>query len=439
MAVAEPISAQRGDTLVLGLDQALEIARRNNPAYRRARNELALNGPEARAAWAREILPRVDLNLLTGYSGNLQRRATDPFGNPVANPDADYVYFSSTRQGVAVSWQLQGPSIWHRKERLDAANAGRALGEDIAGQRLRVELQRRFFDALEEEELLAAEEAVADASGSDLEIALGLFELVMKTRVDVLQAQLQVEQRRLAVSEQAGRRDQARIALRTLLGRQDLPPVRPGRAELPVFDPAGLDEDALVRRAVAGSAPVRQEEAALRQADALVAQSRAVYWPTLSAGWQLGRYVQAQQSASLFSFGGLDDALYGNFTVQLSVPFLNDVTGSQLQIARAEVQREDQRDALRGARLAAEQAARSALVTLRNRWQGLQIAERSLAIAREALELEREEYRLGGSAFEQLQQSVRFEADARRHLVRARYDFVDALLDLEVAVGGSAR
>jgi outer membrane protein len=438
-AVPARARAQQGDTLVVGLDQALEIARRNNPAYRRAVNDLDLNAPETQAAWGKEILPRVELNLATQFSGNRQTRATDPFGNPVENQDAQYVYFSSTRQGIGLFWQLQGPSLWTRKQRLDAGVTGRMIAEGVASEALRVDLQRRFFDALEQEELLRAVEALAEATRSDREAAQRLFELALKTRVDVLQAELQIEQQQLALREQLGRRDQARLALRTVLGQQDLPPVRPEVTEPPVFDPARLDADALVRGAIDGSAPVRQQESRLRQADISVSQSRGSYWPTLAAGWQLGRYVQGQQSASLFSFGGFGDAPYSQFSVSMSVPFLSDVTGNRLNIARAEVQRENERDALRAARLEAEQAARLALVTLQNKWETLTIAQRSLAIAQEALELAREEYRLGGRTFELLQLTVKSEADSRRQLIQARYGFVDALLDLEAAVGGPVR
>jgi outer membrane protein len=257
--------------------------------------------------------------------------------------------------------------------------------------------------------------------------------------VDVLQAELQLEQQALAVREQAGRRDQARLALRGVLGQQDLPPVRPAATEPPVFDPAELDGEALVRRATDASAGVRQQESALRQADVAVSQSRGIYWPTLSASWSLGRYVAGQEGANFFSFGGLGDARYSQFNVQMSVPFLSNVTGNRLQVTRAEVQRESQRDAVREARLGAEQSARLALVTLQNKWATLTIAQRSLAIAQEALELAREEYRLGGRTFEQVQLSVRSEADGRRQLIQARYGFVDALLDLEAAVGGPVR
>ena len=42
---------------------------------------------------------------------------------------------------------------------------------------------------------------------------------------------------------------------------------------------------------------------------------------------------------------------------------------------------------------------------------------------------------MGTRTFEQLQEAVTLEADARRQVIQARYGFVDALLALEEAVG----
>ncbi|MGD8321205.1 MAG: TolC family protein, partial [Gemmatimonadota bacterium] len=53
----------------------------------------------------------------------------------------------------------------------------------------------------------------------------------------------------------------------------------------------------------------------------------------------------------------------------------------------------------------------------------------------EALRLAREEYRIGTRTFEDLQQAITSEADTRRQVIEARYSFVDALLNLEEAVG----
>jgi outer membrane protein len=437
---AQAAHAQQPDTLVLTLEQGLEIARRNNPAYIRAANQVGLNGAETRSALFSGVLPSVSLNLLnTGYTGNLSRRATDNFGNPIANPNAEYVYFSNTRQGLGLSWQLRGPQPWYRIKRIGVENQRRQLGEDVAGETLRLELRRRFFDALEQDELLAAEAEIGSAMSSDLETAQRLFELALKSRLDVLQAELQIEEQQLAQRRQRGVRDQARLALASMLGQSDLPPVRPAPTEVPLFDPSGLDEEALVGRAVAVSSDVRQANAELRSAELAVDESRTSYWPTLSADFNVGRLEQGPDRAGLFGLGGFGDDMYSSFSVALSLPFFNSPFTNQLMVSRAQVARENGQETLREARLAAEQEARSALLALRNSWDELGIRERSLAIATEALELAREEYRLGARTFEQLQQSIRSEADTRRLLIQARYRFADALTDLEAAVGGPVR
>jgi len=434
---AQTAHAQQPDTLVLTLAQGLEIARRNNPAYQRAVSALELNGPESRAALVSGILPSVRLDLLnTGYTGNLTRRATDNFGNPIANPNSEYVYFSNTNQGLSLDWMLRGPSPWYELREMRLANEGRVLGEETAGERLRLDVQRAFYDALEQEELLAAERAIAGATRMDFEAAQRLFELAFRTRVEVLNAELQIEQQQLTVRRQQGARDQARLALRTLLGQADLPPVRPAPTDVPLFDPAELDEPALIRRAVAASAPVREADVQLRVAEEGVRQSRTSYWPQLSASFRVGRFDQAPRTGSLFSLGGFEDQLYSSFGVNVSFPLFTNFLQNRVAMARAEVQRDGQEDALRAARLEAERLTRSGLVALGNAWDGLRIAERSLAIATEALELAREEYRLGTRTFEQLQQSVASEATVRRQVIQARYGFADALIDLEAAAGG---
>ena len=434
------VGAQQPDTLVVTLNQAQEIARRNNPDYRRAAGQLELNGPETWAVWASGVLPRLSLTLLnTSYGGNLTRRNIDFFGNPIENPEADFIYTSRTSQGIGMNWEFDGQSPLNRLKRIGAENRGRELGEEVAGEALRLDVQRGFFDALEQEEMLAAEAAVAEATRSDLEAAERLFELALRTRVDVLQAELQIEQQQLALRRQQGLRDQARLALSTLLGETNLPPVRPAVTPVPLFDPAELDELALVGRSTAASSVVKLAQAGLRVAEIDLDDRRGTYWPRVSASFNAGRLVQAPNTKSLFRFGGFDDELYSSFSLGLSLPFFNDLFGNRVAVSRAEVDREGRRDDLRQARIEAERSTRSALLTLRDGWDEVRIAERSLAIATEALELAREEYRLGVRTFEQLQQSVLSEASTRRQLIQVRYGFVDVLVDLEAAVGGPVR
>ena len=76
-------------------------------------------------------------------------------------------------------------------------------------------------------------------------------------------------------------------------------------------------------------------------------------------------------------------------------------------------------------------------MTLRNEYENRELILRSLDITQEALRLAREEYRLGARTFEQLRESVNAEAAAQRDAVAADYDFTDALLTLEEAVGST--
>jgi outer membrane protein TolC len=166
-----------------------------------------------------------------------------------------------------------------------------------------------------------------------------------------------------------------------------------------------------------------------------VRESRVSYWPEIRAGFQVGRNEQGPRTESLFRLGGFESGLFSRFNLGLSLPIFSNFFGCRVAMARAEVMRQSGEDDLREARLEAERATRSALLALRDRWDGLRIQERSLAIATEALELSREEYRLGTRTFEALPQSVSAGETQRRQLIQARNGVGCALIDLEAAVG----
>ena len=434
---AAPIGAQDADTIPLTLPAALERAREANPAYLRASNDLELRGVERRATWANEVLPRLSLALLeTDYNGRLTRRAYDFFGNPIENPDAEFVYASGTRQGARLDWTIRGRSLFNALDRQDATEREREVGARAALREVETLVRRRFFDALEQEALLGIERDLAEARAVELELAERLFTLAASSRVDVLSARLEVERQRLRAGQQARQREQAILDLRAAIGDAELPPVEPRADHLPLFDPAGLDGDALVARALGESPRAAAAEAAVGAARVGVREAREGWWPELTTGFGIGRYVQSPQTDALFDVGGFGDQLYSSFNVGLSFPFFADPFGNRAREAAAAVALEDQRQTLRETRFEIERTVRSALVALRAQHETLVVAERALALAQEALELAREEYRLTTRTFEQLQQQAEQERQALREVVAARYGFLDALVTLEDAVGG---
>jgi outer membrane protein len=428
------------DTLTLGLADALRLAEGSNPTYLQRENQLSLNGVQSRATWLGEVLPDLSLDLFnTGYSGQLTRQFVDFVGNPVDNPDASWIYSSSTRQGFDLTWRVQGLSFLNAREAQALENRGRELDVVAARADLRTTVQQEYYATLREQELLAVEEAILAARQVDLESARRLFSLAQNSRVDVLNAEFAIEQQRAQIQQQRRALEQAILSLRTTLGDPQLPPLRLAAEGLPVFDAGGLDEGALVERARRRNPTLAAATGAVDEARVGLEQARQWRWPTLNLSYSWGRFVRGRDADALASVGYDPNEVQSSFSASMSFPVLNNFFQNRAQEAQARVQLENQREALKQERLDVERQVRSQLINLRNQNETLRLARRSLEIAGEALRLAREEYRIGTRTFEQLQDAVEQEADARRQVTEARYGFVEALLALEQAVGAPVR
>lgn len=436
---ATPLTAQTADTTTLTLDRALQIAGASNPTYRQAENSTDLNGVQMRAAWFDRILPQAQLTLFsTAFYGNNRSRTLDLYGNPISR-DPVWTYYSSTQQGLRLSWQIQGASLFNMRRSQLLMNEERDVAADAARLTMTVGVRRRYMDALEQRDLMRAEEALGEARQVDLDLAQRLFSLAMKTRVDVLNAELGIRQQELATQRQRAAYEKAKLALRTMLGDDALGALELAEEPLPIFDPSGLDADALVRTALDVNPELRRTEVGVRRADVGVARARSTWWPTLSLNLDVSRAAQSDpratsNTAALFDVS-YDEPWDQQFSVVLSFPMFNNFFQNRADQVEAGIERDNQHEAERAERLEIEETVRGALLELTNQWESLDIAQRSADIAGEALRLAREEYRIGTRTFEDLRQAIDNEADTRRQVIEARYSFVDALLDLEEAVG----
>lgn len=434
-----PTPAQPSDTLQLTLEEALRIARAASPPYLRAANDASLNAAESRATWFDRVLPQATLSLFnTSFYGNVRRRAQDNFGNPIENPTADWIYFSETSQWLQLDWNIQGGSIFDALHRQRLVNQRRIHAEARALTALEVAVERAFWDALEQEELRRAEEELLAARELDLEVSRRLFRLAARTRVDVLRAELAVEQQRLALRQRSAALEQAKLALRARLGDERLPPFELVPSPLPVFDPAALDTETLVRRALAVNPALREAGAAVGAARVELREAGRAWWPRLFAQYNVTRRAQTSRGDALFDLSW-NEALDHRFYVGLQLPMFTNYFQNRQRVAQASVRLANETETEREERLRVEESVRRALLELQNQWETLRLSERAGEIAARALELARDEYRLGTRSFEELRQGVDEEAVTRRQLIEARHAFVDALLDLEEAVGARVR
>ena len=430
------VASQARDSLTLTLQDALQMAIQSNPARRRASNDLDINGPETRNAWFSGVVPRVSTTILTtGYDGTLQRTGVNNLGEIIESSSSEWTYRSNTDQGLNLSWQIQGASIFNRLDQQEVSNLGRTLSLESTDWTLQAQVRRQFHDVLEQLELLELEEGNLAARQVDLQSAERLFSLALNTRVDVLQAELQVQQEEGAIQQQRRGYEQALLTLRTALGDPDLPPFRVAPRPLPIFDPAGLDEAALVEQALGSHPSVRVAQSNLRGAEVTRSQRSQTIWPQINLSYQLSRSARTPEASALFDVTHDENDLYNSFGISISLPYFNDFFQNRLSDAQAEVAVHNQQEALRETRLQTEQDVRSQIIELRNQYQTLQYRERAVVIAEEALRLAREEYRLGTRTFTDLQQTIDQEVSAGRDVILTRFLLYDALVNLEEAVG----
>jgi len=261
---------------------------------------------------------------------------------------------------------------------------------------------------------------------------------VLRTRVDVLNAELATEQQLLALQQQRAAYEQALLALRTQLGREDLVSLSLADEELPIFDPSSLDVERLVASALVVNPELRQSRLSIQSANLGIQEANNSWWPSMSVGVNVYRRSQGARGASVFDVG-ISEPLEAQFQVNFNIPMFNNFFQNRQAIEQASVQLDNDREAEREARLRVEETVRSTVLEISNQYESLRLAERSLEIAREALRLAREEYRISARTFEDLRTSFDSEATTRRQVITARHSFVDALLSLEEAVGARVR
>jgi outer membrane protein TolC len=435
LAAQRSASTLSGDTITLSLDDALSIAEAHNPAYQKAVNITRENGADMRQAWFNQVLPQARLNLFgTQYLGRLIHVGTDFYGNPVARPVANWIYSSSTNQSVQLNWTIEGASILNALRSQRLTNAGRDVDKAAALTTTRIEVERRYMDALGQRELLEAEEELLASRRIDEEVTKRLFSLAQGSQVDVLKAELDVQTQTQAVQQQRATFGKALLDLRTELGDPGLQPFRLDSVALPIFDPSSLEADALVAVALQRNPDVEKAKSAVDLAQVSMSEGRDSWWPTLNMSAYLGRTAQSSQTGAVFN-GAWTEPVDKNFSVSLSFPMLNNFFGTRQRQVQASVNLDNAKEDARQQRLTTEQNVRSDLLDLRSRWSALQVANTSAGIAAKAVELARAQYRMGTIDFQGLRTSINDDANVRRSLITARQAFVDALLSLEAAVG----
>jgi outer membrane protein len=428
---SNPLSGQ--ERPVLSLEDALQRARRHNPDYRMAQNDLELSRVGRKEAWG-AFLPNLNLQAGSGLSFDRQLISTDFFGNPIENPVTEWQTSSSSSQYLGGSITLfEGGQRFHD---LNVQGAQARAREATVASRLRTlqaEVVQIYHRAQAQQATLRVEEDLLEGRRLDLELTRRMFDLAGATRVEVLAAELNVRRQELRIEQTLAQLQQSLLSLHSVIGDPELAAFALSEVLPEPFDPAALDAGDLVARAQASSPLILQQMAQLEVGVAQAKAARGSRWPSLSMSFGFNQRTFALEKGALFD-PWPDQGRYGSTSFSLTIPIFSRFQTSA-RIAEAQVAADNAQENLRKARLQVEEEARSRLIALQTAYQGYQIALRSREIAQERLRLAREQFRLGSRTFNELQRDIDDAASAEREVITQLFGFVEAQANLEETVG----
>lgn len=417
----------------ISIDDAVKLARANNPAFQKTLNDVEVAEADVRQRWG-GLLPAVSADLRFNGFNSSRVTGENDYGEPVRLPNAVDIKGSSAQQGVGLSMTLFDGGVLRE---LNAAKAQVAASNArIQGEALRLvgEVTRQYYRALRAGKLIEVEKLLLSSARERLQRTEALLRVAGSSPVDVLGTRADVASQEQAVARAEADARKELLMLQEMMGASgDI--AYQLTSDLPTpLDPATLSVADLVQRAVSGSPEVVAAQASVRAAEQQAGAAKSRRLPSISASAGYGRSMSLSSYDALFEMDPQNRSF--NFGMTASMPLFNGFRTSA-DIARAEVARDDARHDQRAAVLRAERQVRASYIDLGNAYTQLSLAERKAALSRERLELSQEQYRNGGMSFAELQLVIDRTSAAEREVVDARAQYASSLSLLEQSVGGS--
>ena len=417
----------------LSLDDAVKLARANNPMFQKSVNDVEVAQAEVRQRWG-GFLPSLRADLQFGGSTSSVLTGQNDYGEPVRLPEARDIKGSYAQQGVGLSMTLFDGGNLVRE--LKAARAQvTASGARLQAGALQLEgdVTRQYYRALRAQKLIAVEKQLLASAKERLERTEALLRVAGSSPVDVLGARAEVASQEQALARAEGEARKEMLLLQELIGvagdvayelTTDLPAP---------FDPQTLSVAELVKRAQTSAPEVLAAEASVRAAAQQASAARARRLPTISANAGFTRSMSLSSYDALFEFNPQNRDF--RFGLTASLPIFDGFRTSA-DIARADAVRDDARHDRQTVALRVERQVRAAYIDLVNAHKILELAEQKASISRERLELAQEQYRNGAMSFAELQIVIDRTSSAEREVVDARAQYAASLSFLEQYVGG---
>ncbi len=469
------------------LEEAIELARDNNPLFQQTLTDLAPAKWNVRAANANLFLP--DATLFFGTSW--QDAGQEQFGGfTSAQPSVLISNYS-----FSLSYSLNGSTLFAPSQRRAQRTAVERRIDDAELQ-LRNSVTSFYIEVLRLEARADQAERELRRSEEHLRLAEAREEVGAGTRLETMQADVARGQAEVAMLQARNTARVAKLRLIQALGVQ-LPAEQIELvSEFEVFEPR-LDMESWVAEAMAAHPTLIAARADREAANSSVKVAKASYFPTLSlrAGWSgftreetnpdfsIESAVRSARSSATgtvalcntfaelydastgsippefsscqdFAFQEPEDSIaiderirrqnsvfpfdFSNSPVSLSASFsLPIFTGfdRQVQVEAAIAQRNDMDYQVRGLELQIRADVTEAVHNMETAYQTVLLQEENTATAREEMRLSQERYQLGAGTFLELLDSQTLTAQAEVDQIDAVFSFYQSLTQLEAAVG----
>ena len=482
---ATPLSAQTPAAAttvapgnVLTLNDAITLARRNNPTYQSATNARRTAAAALRSA-SGAFLPNANTSFTTGFrEGRQTFFQGQSFG--AANDQL------STDVSASASYTL---SVGTFNDRAQARANVEATEADItaAEQRVRTDVTTQYLSALQALARSRLQDTLQTTTDAQLQLARAKLQVGQGTQLELQRAEVADGQQRVAA---LNARNQAAVEIVRLFQQIGIDPVPDATLEENLPAVPELNLTALLEQARESNPQIdalRYRDDAAKRA---VASAKGTYFPSLSlsaniSGFtsrftDIGQVVSSSQSTianqrascirseEVRAAVGLPNQLAScdaivftpaqeaqirdgqgkypfdftrnpySLSASLSLPIFNGFRREQ-QVEQANVQRRNVQNDLRAQQLRVTADVTAASLSLATARQTVQIQEQNVRTARTALSLAQERYRVGAISLVELVQARSDFERAENERINAVYDVQRAFNTLEAAVGRPLR
>lgn len=411
---ATPTSPAPGAPLRLTLQDALALARKNEPRYNSAVTAAGVAG-ETRAQSRDALLPGVNFNTAVIYT----QGSNAPNGVRFIANNAPHEYIS--QGNVHQSLDL---ASWESYRSVAAQAAVAKAKAEVAARGLVVTVVQNYFAAAAAEKKLESAARTADAGEKFLQLTQALEKGGEVAHSDVIKADLQAQERRRQLQEAKLELLNSRLGLAVLLfpdfndhfeigedlhGNVALPPQ-------PEFEAQAAQSNPDVRAALA----------AVQAAGHDVNAARAGYLPSISLDYFYG--IDAAQYAvnGPLSNGSHISNLGSSYIASLSLPVWN-WGATQSRVRSAELQRTQAKREL-------SFAQRKLLAEMRSLYSEAETALNELAGLQRSAELSEESLRLTTMRYQGGEATVLEVVDAQTTFAQASAAYQDGAVRYRVAL-----